>query len=189
MDIVSRIGMDASGLSSRESSDIFLMRPFFAEADEMMFPDPNATYVATGESMFDVYWRTLIGNKGMNSAEAPEEYAALYEQCRHFFDNTESISSIDQVLSLNLYYGCVASIILSYRFFVTQAGLVGLAPMSTQAGDTICVLNSGPMPFVVRASTEKQGMFRLVGGCYVHGLMKGEALLSPIWKEEEISLH
>ena len=66
MDIVSWVGMDASGLWSPNSSDLHLLKPFFDEADEIIPPDPEVLYAATGESMFDAQWRTLIGNRAMN---------------------------------------------------------------------------------------------------------------------------
>ncbi|OWP05700.1 hypothetical protein B2J93_1749 [Marssonina coronariae] len=189
-DAIARVGMDASGLSSRESSDIFLLKPFFLEADEFMYPSRYKVYVATGEDMFEVHWRTLIGNKGMNSAEiVPDDYARQYEQCRSFFDSTDSISSIEQLLSLNLYYGCMVGIICRYRLCVTSSGLVGLVPMNTQVGDTICLFNGGAMPFIIRPSSEMEGAFRLIGGCYIHGMMEGEALRSPAWHEQEFNLH
>ncbi|PVH73632.1 HET-domain-containing protein [Cadophora sp. DSE1049] len=189
MDTISRVGMDASGVGSRESPDIFILTRFFAEADDIIRPDSETIYQATGETMHEVFWRTIIGNKAMNAAEAPEDYGHQYQQCRHFFDdNTRALASIEQVLSLNLYYGCLGSILLSYRLCATQNGLFGLVPLSTQVGDTVCLFHGAAMPFVIRPSADKEA-FQLVGGCYVHGLMKGEALRSPLWKEEEISLH
>lgn len=193
MEVVSRVGMDASGVwtPDRDSANISLLKPFFDEADDIIPPESEDSYAATGESMFDVQWRTLIGNRAMNFAEAPEEYALQYQNCRRLFENSalETLTFCEYSQSMNLYFGCLAGIILSYRLCATQNGFVGLVPLSTRVGDTICVFNGGAMPFVLRESTEHKGWSRLVGGCYIHGMMKGEALRSQRWKEEDIFLH
>lgn len=42
-----------------------------------------------------------------------------------------------------------------------------------QPGDIVCILFSGPVPFILRRDGE---YYKLVGGCYVHGIMYGEAV-------------
>jgi hypothetical protein len=29
----------------------------------------------------------------------------------------------------------------------------------------------------------------MIGGCYIHGMMKGEALQFPHWQEKDLKLH
>ncbi|KAL5317854.1 hypothetical protein ACEPPN_014954 [Leptodophora sp. 'Broadleaf-Isolate-01'] len=186
---ISRLGMDASE-STRAATDIFMLKPFFDEADDIINPDPAMVYIPTGENMAEVYWRTLIGNKGMNSAEATKDYAQQCEQCRYFFDNNtlDSLTSVEQLFSLNLYYGCVVSLLTTYRVCIANE-FVGLVPTQTEVGDIVCVFNGGATPFIIRPSAEIDGAFQLIGGCYIHGLMRGEALKSPLWEEEVFSLH
>ncbi|OCK95422.1 HET-domain-containing protein [Cenococcum geophilum 1.58] len=57
------------------------------------------------------------------------------------------------------------------RFFVTAKGYIGLGPPEVQDGNLVTVLLGGQVPFIL----SKQEKFRLVGECYVHGLMDGEA--------------
>ena len=52
------------------------------------------------------------------------------------------------------------------EYFVLGSGVM-------KEGDIVCVLYGGKMPFVLRPWG---GHFLLVGECYVHGLMKGEAM-------------
>jgi Heterokaryon incompatibility protein (HET) len=62
---------------------------------------------------------------------------------------------------------------LSYgRFFVTQRGYIGVGPNTTKVHDQICVFAEGVVPFVVE---QKSRTYRLVGECYVHGIMYGES--------------
>lgn len=58
-------------------------------------------------------------------------------------------------------------------FARTKMGYYVLGPNVMNEGDVICVLYGGKMPFVLRPWGP---FFLLVGECYVHGLMKGEAI-------------
>ncbi|KAG4439296.1 hypothetical protein IFR05_005229 [Cadophora sp. M221] len=59
------------------------------------------------------------------------------------------------------------------RYFVTEKGYMGLGPQGMLPGDIVCVLFGGDTPYVLR---EKQGCWQFVGECYVHGIMKEEAV-------------
>ena len=56
----------------------------------------------------------------------------------------------------------------------TAQGRYVLGPKAMEKGDVVCVLFGGKMPFVLRPWDD--GKFLLVGECYVHGLMQGEAI-------------
>ena len=68
---------------------------------------------------------------------------------------------------------------------VTENGLyVGLAPDTCREGDCFVVFLGCPSPMVLRVTED--GKFLLLGECYVHGLMNGEALLGPLldgWRQ------
>jgi hypothetical protein len=74
------------------------------------------------------------------------------------------------------------------RCFITREGYVGVAPKSIRAGDLVCVFNGGAVPFLLRNSETRNGAYRLVGGCYVHGMMHGRAVRGDT-QEEGIRLH
>lgn len=79
-----------------------------------------------------------------------------------------------------------ASTIPQRRFFVTEGGYIGNGPPRVRPGDEIYVLPGGKMPFVLRRGTmgeigssldsDFQSHHKLVGDCYVHGIMDGEAM-------------
>jgi hypothetical protein len=72
--------------------------------------------------------------------------------------------------------------------FTTDRGLFGIGPEAMETGDHICVFYGAAVPFIVRLTeqgveataedvvqpTAKIG--RLMGECYVHDLMHGEAV-------------
>ncbi|UJO16226.1 uncharacterized protein CLAFUR5_04851 [Fulvia fulva] len=56
-------------------------------------------------------------------------------------------------------------------FFITKQGDLGLGPWIAKPGDQCFVLRSARVPFVLR--TVREGCWKLVGECYVHGIMNG----------------
>jgi hypothetical protein len=64
-------------------------------------------------------------------------------------------------------------------FCVTESGYAGLLPASVAVGDEICLLHGGAVPFVLR---KRNCSYLLIGECYIHGIMYGEALATA---EEE----
>ncbi|KAI1264001.1 heterokaryon incompatibility protein-domain-containing protein [Xylariaceae sp. FL1019] len=72
---------------------------------------------------------------------------------------------------LSLFYEN-ASAAAHRRAFVSDSGFIGLGPAEAQAGDHIVILQGGKAPMVVRESTQGR---KLVGECYVHGVMDGSA--------------
>jgi hypothetical protein len=61
------------------------------------------------------------------------------------------------------------------RFFVTETGLLSLGPVAIAEGDIIAVIFGGSVPFVLRPSLDT-GHYRLVGECYIHDVMDGQAV-------------
>jgi hypothetical protein len=59
------------------------------------------------------------------------------------------------------------------RFGITSKGYMVLAPAGAMKSDLVCVLFGGQTPFILR---EEHGRLHLVGACYVHGIMFGEAM-------------
>ena len=65
------------------------------------------------------------------------------------------------------------------RVFRTVQGRIGLGPISLQQGDRVVVLLGGHYPFVLRSDLSPQPerlRCRLVGHCFVCGIMKGQAV-------------
>ena len=63
-------------------------------------------------------------------------------------------------------------------FVKTYEGYIGLAPPNAQSGDQVCILLGCDIPMLLRPSSKSQ--YQVVGPCYVHGLMMGEAFLGPL---------
>jgi hypothetical protein len=63
------------------------------------------------------------------------------------------------------------------RLFTTDnsAAWLGSGLGGTRVGDVVCVLSGGDVPFILRQVGNK-GEYKLIGECYVAGIMHGEAL-------------
>jgi hypothetical protein len=61
---------------------------------------------------------------------------------------------------------------LDRRLFKTTKGYIGIGPCSLQKGDGVALFKGGMVPLVIRSLGDK---WELVGDCYVHGIMHGEA--------------
>jgi hypothetical protein len=68
------------------------------------------------------------------------------------------------------------SMAVGYRRLATTAkGYLCMAPFDTQPEDIVTILNDCRVPVVLRA---KEGHYKLIGTCYVHGIMNGEGIVS-----------
>jgi len=67
------------------------------------------------------------------------------------------------------------------RFFITNKCYLGLGPHNMQAGDEIHIVAGGNCPLVLRKASHERSIqsanptYTLVGDCYLHGVMDGEA--------------
>ena len=59
------------------------------------------------------------------------------------------------------------------RFFLSGDGRMGIGPETLREGDIVAVLFGGILPYVLRPAG---GRWKLIGECYVPGLIKGEAV-------------
>jgi hypothetical protein len=59
------------------------------------------------------------------------------------------------------------------KLFLTKAGYFGLGPAGMEKGDVVCILLGGHVPFVLRRDGDE---YRLIGECYLHTMMDGEAI-------------
>ncbi|KAK8097531.1 hypothetical protein PG984_016670 [Apiospora sp. TS-2023a] len=83
---------------------------------------------------------------------------------------------------LNTFMERIDWVTLGRGFLETENGYRGLFPLSMLEGDVVVILEGGPVPYVLRP--QDSGGFKLVGECYIPGLMQGE-ILQDATKEPE----
>lgn len=61
------------------------------------------------------------------------------------------------------------------KFCSTKHKRIGLVPHTIKSGDLVAIIIGADVPFVLRPTNT--GRYELVGDCYIHGVMDGEALV------------
>ena len=137
------------------------------------------SYVAGG-SLVDAFCRTLACNRFCNEYHPPNANFAKFEESRDF------------VLALNLDEHRLSNIPSETRklldfvttfcskrsFIITDEGYIGIAPKAAKQGDRVCVILGCRSPLLLRKLSGSQS--QVVGQCYFHGMMNGEAFLGPL---------
>lgn len=112
-------------------------------------------------------WAWVLGD--MTGLESIHQALAFFQQPhgrRHgLWDYWRTVSAFSTRLS-------------TARFCITEKGYVGLVPHDAVVGDSVVLVNGAAVPFVVRGcgDVERPYLTTLVGECYIHGIMHGEAL-------------
>lgn len=169
----------------------------------------------TGEDPESLKWKVPIGDArrpktgrweqddGYSSFRALDDYMKLEDQDtdwkaeeskiqyartqkRGFYLRSEMLrKSLAPYFSTALDF---AEIFSPAKVCVTKKGYVGLVPGKAEKGDVVAIVNGGKVPFLIRESDAEPGHYRLVGECYIHGIMHGEGLQGR-GIEEDILLH
>jgi hypothetical protein len=71
------------------------------------------------------------------------------------------------------------------RFCVTGEGRYAWVPELAECGDEVHIVNGAKIPFVMRLA---EGRYRLIGECWVQGIMEGEALTLEDFQWKEVGI-
>jgi len=149
-------------------------------------PYQHASVPHTVEELF---WRLLIGNRTTRERPAPLHVKEMYttymqlaikeqQNIGEGISQTALKDVIQQVQGAWEYAGWASRASGNRRVCVTKNGYVGLGPPLSVIGDIVAVVIGAQTPFIVRRvkGTAEMNQFQLVGECYIHGIMDGEAL-------------
>lgn len=128
----------------------------------------------------DAYQHKL---RDLASESKIDEVAAMKEEWQAEASNPEAMSQMPE--KDTKFHTKYKDMLKERSFFYSQEGYVGLGPYITQPGDLICVLFGFNVPCVLRPVKEE---FLLIGECYVHGVMKGEALENGRDKKQDFKM-
>ncbi len=146
-------------------------------------PCPYDPYY-TPQGRYEAFLRTLTVNQfeySENALGVPLAYDIMIgRKPPSFLPETHD----EMNMLLGTFIGTVAETINKRAFIITERGFLGLAPEMARAGDAVCVLQGGDVPFVVRPKGEDSWEF--VGECYVHGIMQGEVVQEA--KREDVKM-
>jgi hypothetical protein len=185
-------------VSGKQDESMFRMAQFPIEARRHVAEWRGIAYQSTGqhgtyvngEPIEDAFWQTLIAGCPPSEKDSiQQEYYAWRDANRldqliarmEFDINHPKLFIASRILQAFLPTTPAAAKRFAGRFdftdgrtmMRTEKGYIGLAPAWALADDRIVILKGGAVPFVLRAAPD--GCWQLVGECYVHGIMNGEA--------------
>jgi len=157
------------------------------------------------QSLYEAYWRTLIGDRTHLHCPAPAWYAKSFEEWQALLRELSSVSTCgkpldgatisvtypkSEMLFITSSFGRVAPLSFSgRRFCTTRRGYIGLVPPGTQQGDMVSIFLGTQTPFIIRPSSRfvyashesiSKDSYRLIGEAYMHGMMDGEMIAGDL---------
>jgi hypothetical protein len=115
-------------------------------------PEEKALYPRTSETYDKAFVRTLV--------------------TRHSTADPIIDRSADESKEAE-YSANMRSVTARKRFLVADDTCIGMAPPMARVGDLVVIFYRAQVPYIIR---RLGALFRMVGECYVHGVMKGEAM-------------
>jgi tetratricopeptide (TPR) repeat protein len=149
------------------------------------------------ESYVNLYeaFKSFVAHRTLPSSEIVEkEYGprmdALDRELGFFVPNQMASAIVTQELmeeqeKAETFAQWADPICVQMRRCSTKRGYLGQVPKSAMVGDVICVIAGAAVPFTVRPNDKG---YSLIGQCYLHGYMEGEALNDPDVVEKDIVL-
>jgi hypothetical protein len=174
-------------------------------------PLVNAVYPYSSppQTLREVFWRCLIGNRSKKEYPASGSCAVSFEKWVQFgkeelpypedFDPTTPVDP-DKMRSYDvkeMFATLLPTCAFTRRLCITEHGYIGMVPPLTVGrdekgeGDVICLIRGAHVPFVLRpvptgdprSKAPRKKRFQLVGEAYIHGIMDGEMAK---WEEENL---
>jgi hypothetical protein len=185
LDNADRATHSAFGLSPRRNNDAVQL--YFALTALSTFTADGRVFAPDAEVAALVGRRTL-GLKTFDHEETWWYHFPARPEAR--VEGREAVEIQGPLVPQLKSYLQVVSVVLSNRaVFITEMGYIGLGPPGLECGDVVFVPVGAETPFVLRlgglgdgpkgvsiANGKEMPVFQLVGECYAHGWMDGEAL-------------
>jgi hypothetical protein len=134
-------------------------------------------------------WRTLVADRSPDGSPPKSWYQRA---CLYALAQTSSTGVLDTSALIRSggpsimveFLERVQSVVWNRKFFTTSVrNLFGLGPDGLQNGDAVAVLYGCSVPVILRP-VENRMHYKLVGECYIHGLMDGQAVTDPNLRDE-----
>ena len=169
---------------------------------------PSHIYAATGQHIFEAYWRTLIFDTDTENRGtiAPPELKSSYQHWASSFGTMNQLERLEteqppgyglaqatglvsvgavQAMRGRAFEVAFRTYAAGRKFCATGRGYIGWVPLAAREGDLVCYFEENTLPFVIRGCEDG---YRLVGDCYLHGMMRGPGL-DAVPRSRKIVLH
>jgi len=137
--------------------------------------EPFTKYPDSDEPALEVIWETL--RKGKQNDAIPARLHGSMASAKAIFmalvrdDMREVVTQHFE--SAKDAVDCLSDDLEGWKFCVMITGYMALVPEEAEVGDEILAVYGARVPFVLRP-VQGTDEYRLVGECYVHGVMNGE---------------
>jgi hypothetical protein len=144
------------------------------------------------DSIPDCLWRTLIADRTADGKKAPSWWRRA---CMHCLTETDYNGDLDTSkiieraslprIVIDGYLKQVQSVVWNRRLFIIESHdsndtdevtMLGLGPSDVMRGDIVCILFGCSVPVILRELDRSRSLHQLVGECFVHERMDGEAV-------------
>ncbi|KAL4778616.1 HET-domain-containing protein [Aspergillus varians] len=173
-----------------------LMDKISREADRLcnwidLVGGESGRYYFNREPMLDVFWQTMrCGHYPHGFQREKQGFMDWYTQTKPIMDIARRCRSQPWLrnpmlmeynnYALSMGVGGPSTLFLARTnqhtgnraMFSTSYGYVGMAPKGSRVGDRVAIFEGGSVPFIIRRWGQN---WQVVGACYVHGCMHGEA--------------
>jgi hypothetical protein len=130
----------------------------------------SLTEYPTGEPVEEALWRTLCWNVDNQSVPLSKKMEEVFREWYRILISTDTPENEQERRNQQSLFETHMN--GTSPLCTTAKGFLAAVPYTTKVGDCIVVLAGGDLPFVLRPTGDH---YRLVGPCYVHGIMGGEA--------------
>ena len=184
--------MEKKQLERDEKENWHNANEFYNQCERLAL-SPTGEY-PTGEKHRSVYWQTITAGQRIHGDDQYTE--AEFEKwfANRHVDRTLAALNLNRIPVLSDYlsmsgqlmnrmimpanaFAQATTALFQRRMARTRCGYLGLVPGAAEVGDWIAICRGGGRPLVIRMEGD---CFRIVGECYVHGMMKGER-----WDDED----
>lgn len=164
-------------------------RAFVLQCLSRYFPGTEACSNGTGK--MDIEYLDIVDNindlaKSDSSGHMPSflglndlvaQLAGVTEDEVPSLTNSAIIEALAScVEKMSTFLSGLDSSMVNRRFVISDQGHYINAPMWTEVGDIIVVLDSCPCPLVLRRDQFEPPCYKIIGSAYVHGIMYGEVV-------------
>ena len=168
-------------------------------------PRGSKNVYGSEDALKEALWSTLVGGRDFRGRKAPKDYECLLEcspkeeqesltgnpRGRTAFNRliTQSADLLIAGKALSSYFPSASSseakslpnaleqvyrFVRTRRLMVTVNGFIGFVPVDAEQGDVVCLFLGCNVAMVLRAVENLY--YKVVGSCYLHGIMEGEAM-------------
>lgn len=195
--------LDFESVISRSDPDVLVLTGFQVDIASTLFPARQFEFFWDGHELSHMIQNiqgcldakhieasnlgaTLIVGTTHSSERAADEFCNNFSGFLTYTKETGQTPELSQagrndehdqhsdLASLWAYHQALYNALDNRCFFITASGYIGVGPRTMHSQDIIAVLYGSKWPVVLHPV--ENGQFRVLGTCYVHGIMDGEAV-------------